>query len=171
MGIYLLANGAMQTTAALVAVATGTSIKTMMQFVPKSQNARIKEWGISFNGYSAALPGKVELIETDVGATITQYANADITKIDGDALMGPSDPTTNLIDVSSTTKSGFTSTVEGSITAVRNLDSPQFIAPSTQFVKQYPLGDEPMIQLGKFARIRVTFGTTVDAYCWMKVQL
>lgn len=171
MGQYLLANGAGQTTAAFAVVTTGNAIKTLMQVVPKVSGARVVEWGISFDGSSAATPGKVELIETDVGATITNYANADITKYDGAALLGPSDPTTNLIDVSSTTKSGFTSSNEGSITAVRNLDAPQLIAPTNQFIKQFPLGYRPEIQIGKFARIRVTFGTAVNAYCYMLIEV
>lgn len=171
MSLYLIANGVGQTTVAFVPVTTGTSIKTLMQVVPKVSGAQIIEWGISFDGSSAATPGKVELIETDVGATITNYANADITKLDAEALLSPSDPTTNLIDVSSTTKSGYTSSNEGTITAVRNLDPPQFIAPTNQFIKQFPLGREPEIQLGKFARIRVTFGAAINAYCYMIIKI
>lgn len=167
---YLIGNGAMQTTVAFLPVTTGSVIKTMLQLVPKQGIAKIMEWGISFDGFTAAQPGKVELIETDVGGTITNYANADITKYNGEALAGPSDPTTNLIDVSSTTKSGFTCTGEGSITAVRNLDGPQLIAPTNQFIKQFPLGREPTIQLGKFARIRVTFGSAINAYCYLIVE-
>src|SRR3954463_10536600 len=101
MSLYLLANGPMQTTAAFASVATGTAIKTMMQVVPKVSGARIIEWGISFDGSAAATPGKVELIETDVGATITNYASADLTKYEPESLLGPSTPTTNLFDISS----------------------------------------------------------------------
>lgn len=168
--LYLLANGPMQTTAAFAAVATGTAIKTMLQFKPGATViAKIVEWGISFDGFAAALPGKVELIETDVAATVTAYAAGDLTKLDSDALMG-GDPTTALIAVG-TTSSGYTSTSEGTITAVRNLDAPQFIAPTTQYQKQFPLGREPTIQAGKFARIRVTFAASVNAYCYMIVQI
>lgn len=168
--LYLLANGPMQTTAAFAAVATGTAIKTMLQFKPGATViAKIVEWGISFDGFAAALPGKVELIETDVAATVTAYAAGDLTKLDSDALMG-GDPTTALIAVG-TTSSGYTSTSEGTITAVRNLDAPQFIAPTTQYQKQLPLGREPTIQAGKFARIRVTFAASVNAYCYMIVQI
>lgn len=170
MAIYLIGNGPMQTTSAFATVTTGTSIKTMLQFKPSATiQAKIVEWGISFNGSAAATPGKVELIETDVAATVTAAVAADITKVDSDALMG-GDPTTDLIQVG-TTSTGYTSTSEGSITSVRNLDGPQFIAPTTQFSKQFPLGQEPVMQINKFARIRVTFGTAVNAYCWLKVQI
>lgn len=170
MALYLIANGPMQTTAAFASVATGTSIKTMLQIKPGATIiAKIVEWGISFDGSAAATPGKVELIETDVAATVTASAAADITKLDNDALMG-GDPTTALIAVG-TTSTGYTSTSEGSITSVRNLDAPQFIAPTTQYQKQFPLGREPIIQTGKFGRIRVTFGTSVNCYCYVVVMI
>jgi hypothetical protein len=170
MPIYLLNNGPMQTTAAFAAVTTGAAIKTLMQVKPSATIvARVLEWGISFDGSAAATPGKVELIETDVAATVTAYVANDITKLDDDALMG-GDPTTNLIQVG-ITSSGYTASAEGTITAVRNLDAPQFIAPTSQFIKQFPMGQEPVIQINKFGRIRVTFGAGVNAYCYMKIQI
>lgn len=169
MGLYLIANGASPTTAAQVAVTTGTSIKTMLQVKPSATNTlKIVEWGISFDGSAAATPGKVELLETDVAATVTASAAADIVKLDGDALNG-GDPTTNLIPVG-TTSTGYTSTGEGSITSVRMFDV-QFLPPTAPYVKQFPLGREPVVQISKFARIRVTFGTAVNAYCYMIVQV
>jgi hypothetical protein len=170
MGIFLLSNGAMQTTAAPVAVTTGTSIKTLLQFKASATlTAKIIEWGISFDGSAAATPIKVELIETDVAATVTAAVAADLTKLDSDALAG-GDPTTNLIQVG-TTATGYTASGEGSITAVRNLDAPQFIAPTTQYQKQFPLGREPVIQVAKFARIRVTAGAAVNAFCYVVICL
>lgn len=166
MALYLIGNGPMQTTAAFASVTTGTAIKTMLQIKPSATIvARITEWGISFDGSGAATPGKIELIETDVAATVTASVANDITKLDSDALSG-GDPTTNLIQVG-TTATGYTATAEGSITAVRNLAGPQFIAPTTQFIQQFPLGREPVIQVNKFARIRVTFGTAVNCYCYV----
>lgn len=170
MARYLIANGPMQTTAAFATVATGTSIKTLLQVKPGATvAARIVEWGISFDGSAAATPGKVELIETDVAATVTASVANDITKYDDAALAG-GDPTTALIAVG-TTSTGYTASAEGSITAVRNLDGPQLIAPTNQYIKQFPLGERPLIQAGKFARIRATFGTTVNAYCYMIIEI
>lgn len=170
MALLLIANGPMQTTAAFAAVTTGTAIKTMLQVRPSATlPAKIKEWGISFDGSAAATPIKVELIETNVAATVTASAAADITKLDG-AAIAAGDVTTNLIQVG-TTSTGYTSTSEGSITTVRNLDSPQFIAPTSQFIKQFPLGDEPVIQVSSYARIRVTAGAAVNCYCYMKIEI
>lgn len=170
MALFLIGNGPMQTTAAFAAVTTGTAVKTMLQVKPSATLAmEICEWGISFDGSAAATPGKIELIETNVAATVTASVAADITKLDGLAI-ACGDPTTNLIQVG-TTSTGYTATSEGSITTVRNLDGPQFIAPTTQFVRQFPLGERPVVAVGLFARIRVTFGAAVNAYCWMKVNI
>lgn len=170
MGLYLLGNGPMQTTAPFAVVTTGTAIKTLLQVKPSATIiAKIVEWGISFDGSAAATPIKVELIETDVAATVTAFAAADITKLDSDALAG-GDPTTNLIQVG-TAASGYTATAEGSITAIRNLAGPQLIAPTNQFIQQFPLGREPVIQINKFGRIRVTAGAAVNAYCYMLLSI
>jgi hypothetical protein len=168
---YLLANGPMQVTnAAFVKVTTGTSTKTMLQVQPGATTVfRIIEWGISLDGSAAATPGEVELVETDVAATVTAHVANAITKYNADALLG-GNPTTALITVG-TANTGYTSSAEGSVTVTRNLDGPQLIAPTTQFVKQFPLGREPLVQIGKFARIRVTFGTAVNAYCYMIIEI
>jgi hypothetical protein len=169
MALFLIPNGPMQTTAALASVTTGTAIKTLLQVKPSATIvAKIKEWGISFDGSAAATPIKVELIETDVAATVTASVANDITKLDANALSG-GDPTTNLIQVG-TTSTGYTATAEGTITATRNFDM-QFIAPTSQYVKQFPLGLEPVIQINKFGRIRVTAGAAVNAYCYMVIEI
>lgn len=169
MALYLLQNGAAGLTAAPVKVTTGTVIKTMLQFKASATiAAKIKEWGISFDGSAAATPGAVELMESDVAATVTAHAAADITKYDGNALAG-GDPTTNLIVVG-TSATGYTATVEGTTTVSRVFDL-QLIAPTNQYVKQFPLGLEPVIQVSKFARIRVTFAAAINAYCYMIVEI
>ena len=169
MALYLLQNGAAGTTAAPVAVTTGIAIKTMLQFKPSATViAKIVEWGISFDGSAAATPGKVELFESDVAATVTAHVAADITKFDSDALMG-GDPTTNLIVVG-TAATGYTASAEGTTTVARMFDL-QFIAPTNQYVKQFPLGREPVMQVSKFTRIRVTFGAAVNCYCYIVVSI
>jgi hypothetical protein len=166
--LYLIGNGPAQTTAAFVKVATGTTIKTLLQLSPKTGvDLKIKEWGISFDGSAAAVPGQIELLETDVAATVTASVAADITKVNNPG--GPAaDSAMITLGVSNT---GYTASAEGSITATRNLDAPQFIAPTNQFIKQFPLGNEPILQAGKFGRIRVTFPVTVNAYCYIVFEV
>lgn len=169
MALYLIANGAAAGAAAPVAVTTGTSIKTLLQILASTTVvAKIVEWGISFDGSAAATPIKVELVETSGAATVTAAATADITKMDGAALAG-GDPVTNLLPVG-TTSTGYTASGEGTPGTCRIFDL-QFIAPSNQYVKQFPLGREPVIQVGKFGRIRVTAGAAVNAYCYMVVEV
>lgn len=169
MALYLLQNGAAGLTAAPAPLATGTSLKTLMQFEPSTTIvAKIVEWGISFDGSAAATPGKVELMESNVAATVTSYVSGDITKYDSDALAG-GDPTTNLIQTG-TTSSGYSASVEGTTTTARLFDL-QLLPPTAPYVKQFPLGREPVIQTGKFARVRVTFGTSINAYCYIIVSI
>lgn len=159
----------MPTTASQVAVTTSTAIKTLLQVKPSATlGFHIVEWGISFDGSAAATPGIVELCETDVAATVTASVAADLHKFDEAALMG-GDPTTNLIQVG-TTSTGYTATAEGTITAIRQFDV-QLIAPTNQYVMQFPLGERPFIQIAKFARIRVKFGTAINAICYMVVEV
>lgn len=170
MAQFLIANGPMQTTAAPASVTTAAVIKTLLQVKPSATLAmKVIEWGISFDGSAAATPGKVELIETDVAATVTAAVANDITKFDGLALAG-GDPTTNLIQVG-TTATGYTASAEGTTTVTRDLDGPQLIAPTTQFIKQFPLGREPIVQISKFLRIRVTFASAINAYCYVIVEI
>ena len=143
MALYTIYNGAAPTTAKFVAVTTGTAIKTLLQVKASATTQfRIVEWGISFSGSAAATPISCELIVTDVAATVTAHVAAGIVKTDAAAL-GGGDPTTNLIQVG-TTSTGYTSSGEGSITASRVLDAQQ-VAPTNQYVKQFPLGREPVV--------------------------
>ena len=169
MALYQIFNGPSPTTAAQVPVTTGTAIKTLLQVKPSATNTiQVVEWGISFDGSAAAAGIKVELLEADVAATVTASAAADIVKLDASALAN-GDPTTNLIVVG-TTSTGYTSTAEGTITATRVFDA-QLVQPTNQYVKQFPLGLEPVIQVSKFLRIRVTAAAAVNAYCYVTVRV
>ena len=161
-------NAAMQTTAAPVKVTTGTSVKTMLQLKLLAP-AKIVAWAWSFDGSAAATPGEIEIIETGtVFATVTAFVAADISPIDAEAVSF-GDPTSAYISVG-TSASGYTSTVEGSITTTRNLDFPQLGAPTVEFLEQFPLGQEAWLPVGKSVRIRVTFGAAINMLCGLKLQ-
>lgn len=162
---YICFNGPMATTAAPAKVATGTAIKTMMQLKP-AQRIRPVAWGVSFDGFAAAAPGVCELIETDVAATVTAYVAADV------QVYCPAGADVNTAGTSGvplnlgTAASGYTSTAEGSITATRMADLQQ-IAPTSQYAQQWPLSREFEVAASKFLRVRMTFGTTINALCWV----
>jgi hypothetical protein len=169
MALYKIFNGASPTTASQVAVTTGTAIKTLLQVKPgTTQVMRVCEWGISFDGSAAATPGIVELCVTDVAATVTAHVAAGIHKYDSEALVG-GDPTTNLFAVG-TTSTGYTASGEGTVGAVRQGDVQQ-IAPTNQYVFQFPLGREFMVNPSEFMRIRVKFGAAVNAIAYVLVEV
>lgn len=163
---YTIFNGAMPTTSPFVAVATGTVLKTLLQIKPFNV-ATIIEWGISFDGSAAATPIEVELLDTGtVFGTVTASADADVMKLDGAEGAVASVAGLTL----GTSATGYTCTSEGSITAVKLFDT-QFIAPTNQYVKQFPLGREPKCIIGNAVRIRVKAGTGVNAICYMVLEM
>ena len=168
MALYLIQNGAMPAAAAPVKVTTGTGIKTMLQVkIGTGVLAKVVEWGISFDGSAAATPIEVELVETGtVFATVTATVVADITRLDPLA----QDPTTAAIVVGSTTATGYSASGEGTVTATRELDF-QLIAPTNQYIKQFPLGREPLVNVSSSLRIRVTAAAAVNAYCYVILEI
>jgi hypothetical protein len=161
---YIAHNGASPTTAAITPVTTGTAIKTLLQVAtPATCEIRVIEWGISFDGFAAAAPIRVELIDTDVAATVTAHVAAGVRSLNDTGTVA------TRMTLSSTTGTGYTASAEGSITATRLLDYQQ-IAPTGQFIKQWPLGLEPEVAVSRFLRIRVTAAAAVNAVCYIVWQ-
>lgn len=157
---YIAFNGASPTTAAQVKMATTAAINTLLQIAtPSTCPITIIEWGISLDGFAAALPGVVELIETDVAATAG-------TSLTPTKWRDPNAPASLCVGGTGATMFNDGAITEGTITAARVFDA-QLIAPTSQYVKQFPLGREPVIAVSKFLRVRVTFGTTVNALCYV----
>lgn len=160
MPLYKAYNGPAPTTAAQLAVTTGTAIKTLLQVAPPSTlEFSVVEWGISFDGAATAAGIKAELVETDVAATVTAHVAAGILKIDG-----PAGVASNV--TLGTAATGYTGSAEGTITATRVLDY-QYVQPFDRYEKQWALGTWPKIQVSKFLRVRVTAATAVNAVCWV----
>jgi len=173
MGLYQVFNGPMPTTVAQAVVTTGVVIKTMLQLKlggSTNQVGKVVEWGISFDGSAAATPIKVELLTTGtIAATITEFVAADIINLT-DPNAGAVTDDFPLAFTAAGDESGYTATAEGSITTTRMLDA-QLVAPTNQYVKQFPLGREPMWKQTEFLRIRVTAGAAVNAYCYIIFEI
>lgn len=153
----------MPTTAAVAPVTTGTAIKTLLQLKP-THPIKVVEWGISFDGSAAATPGVAELIDTGtVFGTVTAYVDADIKPFNN--ANAPANASNDPLEVG-VSASGYTATVEGTVTATRYGDLQQ-IAPTGQYVKQFPLGERWEVDAGKCLRIRTTFATAVNALCYV----
>lgn len=152
---YWVANGAVPTTASQVAVATGTTILTLLELaVQSTQEAIIKAWGISFDGSAAATPGIVELFGTTVAigsggtaVTANKYGNPN----------GPAAITT----------CKFTAATEGTVANFRGFDVQQIMG-TNQYSYQWPLGCEPRAAVSTFVRVRVKFAASVNAICWVQ---
>jgi hypothetical protein len=159
-GLYFAANGAAPTTAALVTVTTGTAIKTLLQIATASTDKlRIVEWGISFDGSALATPIKCELIQTNVAATVTAHVAAGVQPYNDSGM-----PASSVSLGASAT--GYTASAEGSTTVSRYADL-QYVSPTGQYVKQWPLGREFEVPVSSFLRVRVTAGAAVNAYTYV----
>ncbi len=167
--IYLISNGVTPTTAAQLKADTGVLIKTMLQVkmgADLKTRAKIIEWGISFDGFVAALPIAVELFANSDGATVSAHVDAGIVNLDPHA----ETPTDDNPFALSTTETGYTASGEGTPASIRMFDV-QLIAPTNQYIKQWPLGREPEFDPDEFLRIRVTAGTAVNAYCYVIIEV
>ena len=164
---YKIFNGPLPTTAAQLAVTTGTAIKTMLQV--KGVTAvqfKVLAWGISFDGAAAAAGIQAELLETGtVFATVTASAAGDLLKWDD-----PNAPASTTYFSVGTSATGYTSTAEGTITTTRVFDS-QFIQPTGQYVWEFSLGREPKVDAVSALRIRVKAAAAVNAVCWVLVEV
>lgn len=161
---YKCWNAAMPTTAAIVPVSTGTTVKTMLQIAPPAtiHGLTVISWGFSIATPQAA-EGRIELMSTDVAATVTAHVAAGVQPLDGN--MEASKVTLG------TSATGYTSTSEGAITATRTHDAIDVDSGSEAFRGAYSyqfMPDErPIINAGKFLRVRVTMGTSTNMLCWV----
>lgn len=162
--LYMVANSSRATTAAPVKQPTGTAIRTMMQLATSTVDGiYIVEWGISFDGSAAATPIQVELFGCTGAATMsTAYVAADIT-----LMSDPGGGVSNNLQFSSALSAFATGAVtEGTVANYRLFDL-QLIAPTGQYVKQFPLGREPQALLSTFVRVRVTAAASVNCYTYV----
>jgi hypothetical protein len=160
--IFQAQNGPQVTTAAFVPVTTGTAIKTMLQVTGSTLvDLTVISWGITFDGTAAAAPIKVELIDTDVAATVTAHAASGIVKFRA--------PLSAASQVSlGTTATGYTASAEGTVGATsRTLDAQQ-VPPNGGYQYEFPLGREPQVAVSRFLRIRVHAAAAVNAHCWIR---
>lgn len=164
--IYKVANHAMTTTAAPVEVTTGTAVKTMLQLAtPSTREIQIISWGFTLDAAPATTgEGVVELLQCDVGATVTAHVAAGVQPLH------PDSPASLL--TLGTEATGYTATAEDTITASRTFDSVKVTGVSngawpTTYRYQYLPNERPVVNSSSFARIRVTFSAAVNMLCWI----
>ncbi|HZN76382.1 MAG TPA: hypothetical protein VFC00_32545 [Micromonosporaceae bacterium] len=161
---YKTWNGPMPTTAAQASVNTGTTIKTMLQLAtPSTRQIQLISWGYSMDDVPGA-DGVIELLQTDVAATVTAHVAAGVQPLDPNA-----PPSLLTLGTSAT---GYTASAEGSITATRVFDALSLSA----FTGETPLAyscqwmpdERPIVAISKFLRVRITTPTSaVDLRTWV----
>lgn len=157
--VYGVVNGAGPTTAAPVAVTSGTAIKTMIQMnTSANRELRVVEWWWEGDAAAAATPIKVELMFHSTGAaTVTAYtASTDVKKYE------PNAPATQI--TTGTTASGYTASAEGTPATALGAFA-HFVPPTSGIYIQYPLGREPEMAVSTFMRLRNTAPAAVNVYC------
>jgi hypothetical protein len=161
--LYKIYNGPFPTTAAQLAVTTGTAIKTMLQVKGVAAvKFKVHSWGVSMDGAAAAAGVQWELVETGtVFATVTASAAADILPFDDAGA-----PTSTTFFSVGTAATGYTASAEGTITATRIFDS-QFVQPTGQYAWEFSLGNEPEVSAVNSLRIRCKAAAAVNAICWI----
>lgn len=154
----------MPTTAAQASVTTGTAIKTMLQIAtPSTRQIQLIAWGFTIDD-TAGADGVVELLQTDVAATVTAHVAAGVQPLDPNA--PPS------LMTLSTTATGYTATAEGSTTASRVFDAVSLSSTTSEspytYAYQWMPDERPVIAVSRFLRIRATTPTTaVDLRGWV----
>ena len=156
----------MPTTAAQQAVTTGTAIKTMGQWAtPSTRQIQLIAWGYSLDDPPGA-DAVIELLQTDVAATVTAHVAAGVQPLD------PNAPPSLL--TLGTTATGYTATAEGAITATRVFDAVSISSVSGEaamamnYSYQWMPDERPIVAVSKFLRVRATTPTTaVDLRCWV----
>jgi len=168
MALYKIYNGPSPTTAAQLAVTTGTAIETMLQVKGVTAlTMKVKAWGVSGDGAAAAAGVQYELVETGtVFATVTAHVAAGVVAWDAAARDTVS---TTYFDLG-TAATGFTSTSEGTITASRVFDS-QFVQPTGQYAWEFSLGNEPSVAAVSALRIRVKAAAAINAIAWVLIEV
>ena len=159
-------NAAMATTAATAKVTTGTAIKTMLQIsTPATRQLQVISWGFSIDQAPATTGvGVVELIQTDVAATVTAHVAAGVQPLD------PNSPASLMtLGVANT---GYTASAEGTPTATRLFDAQEIAGVSNgaapiNYSYQFMPDERPIVAISKFLRVRVTFSAAASMLCWI----
>ena len=155
MSLYLAIPKA---THAIVEVATGTAIKTLLQIAtPSTTDIRVVGWGISFDGIVATNPaGVVTLIDVDVAATVTTLTPEEFGSDDAQASLC----------VGGTAATGYNASAEGTIAGSRILDG-QNVHPQTGYSIWFPERARPRVKASRFLRIRSLFSVDINGVPWI----
>lgn len=151
------------TTATMVGTSYATGSKVAIQLAtPSSLQLRVIEWGISFNGSAAGVPAVCELVQNGTASTCSSAHSTTTIQPIGDS-------TSSCRLTMGTTTSGYGNGAISSATPDKYFDA-QFVAPTSQYVMQWPLGREPIIPVSKYLQLRVNTAATLIALAYIKFE-
>ncbi len=158
---YISWNGPAPTTAAQASVGVTNGVKTMLQLsTPSTRQMQIIGWGYTLDVAPAGI-GTVELLQTDVAATVTAHVASGLINLDPNG-------TPSLLTLG-TANSGYTSSSEGSTTATRVFATRKvpIAAGSTDLTYDYLFMPDarPIVAVSRFLRVRTTFTATSPSMC------
>jgi hypothetical protein len=165
MAIYWAGNHAYSTTTGIAAGTTYASgAKVAIQIATTStRKARIVEWGISFNQSAAAVPATVELVQASAASTMSTAHSTS-------TIVPWNDPNAGACSFTmSTTACGYGNGSITSNTTEAYFDN-QYISPMIQYVKQFPLGREPVVAVSKFLQLRINTAASTEAMAYILFQ-
>lgn len=129
---------------------------------PSTREIQLISWGFTLDGVPGSA-GQVELIQTDVAATVTAHVASGVQPLD------PNAPASLM--TLSTSGTGYTASAEGTVTATRTFDA-QLIPPTAgaldlNYFYQFMPDERPILAISKFLRVRCTFGAAVNMSTWV----
>lgn len=169
---FKLFNGPAPTSAAQAAVATGTSIKTMLQIKSAGGSLKILEWGVSGSGAAVAAGIEWELLTTGtIAATVTAHVEAGCVRWPTrqaeleDGLLAASYLTFG------TAATGYTASGEGTITETNVFDS-VLVTPTDIYKGDFArrFNSPIMVPSTDYLRVRCTAAAGVNAICWVLLE-
>jgi hypothetical protein len=161
VALYIGYNSALSTTTAIAAgtsYATGAKVALQLN-VPDNGTITLIEWGVSMDASAAATPALLEVATTDTASTVSTAHTTTTIKPYLNNQHGASSLTMG------TGATGYGNGTITSNTTLRPLDR-QYVAPTNQYVKMWPLGREPVIGNGtaeSFLQFRINTTATVNA--------
>jgi hypothetical protein len=164
---YKTWNNPMATTAPMSPVTTGTSTKTMLQIAtPSTRMFTVISWGYALDQIPTTTnSGRIELIETDVAATVAAQVAAGVQPL------LPNAPAS--LATLGTSATGYSASAEGTAATTRTFDQDDIAggsflgASATMYDYQFMPDERPVVNVSKFLRVRATFGSAVNMSCWV----
>jgi hypothetical protein len=135
---------------------------------PSTREIQVVSWGFTLDAAPATTgEGVVELLQCDVGATVTAHVAAGVQPLH------PNAPASLL--TLGTENTGYTASAEDTITASRTFGVVKVPGVSngawpTSWEYQFLPDERPVVDSSSFLRVRATFSAAVGMLCWVVIS-